>query len=812
MCVGFERHRRHEGKPPWMDNTNPVHLKNSLQVELAEEAIEDPTGFNPSGSAIGGKLPESLTTRVGDTQVSIQRQGDSQILAGIFPDTAILTMHNIELEVLPQAAYKLPRGAEQVLMLGKSMMIVSTSLNAAVSASLSSQQLPQQNKAFLHVISSKHSELHLEGTGISATTAGGESVFQSFSLAPGEVVLAMLPCSYRSEDHPEEESEEEKSSSHDDVVQADSSPVSSTSSSSPNPFKSKNTNDNDFSKLVASKLETLKKNQASMFQNCLVITSKGVYQLKLDQDPITTFMEMCMRGGDLNKATQMALAFGLDMKELLELAADIRLCEKDFTGAISLYRQAGCKHLRAVLKFACSGYIQELLSYLTVLFNTPNLEVSPADRIHLSNLALMAYFQQVLTMYTPVSRAKFQALIQAFLDQNNWFDECLAVRMATETREWDLLNHVSRSRGLNFEMVESIVSILLGKGKNTQDLSDAQLNDVTKLLQDMGSVERNCLLACVLHPNNVESVTASPELGKKFLGILKSILPLLEVQGLKSVLLQCGPDNPGLRSTYVRLLTETESSGEGEDEKNSSSSSSRQFGSLLLNLFISALLLIFKKQGKPSPSDTCDSNCCYVPQRYLKTDLNQTPKISRRSRRRQQQASSSSSSQKITTIPVCKRSLAAGASHVMLQRKESVVTWGTATSGVLGHGASGSRYSTPKPVNFFSSAKIKVLSVSCGKAHSLALTESGLYSWGSSKHGQLGLGPQRLNEQRPCLVKRLANKSLSAISTGAYHSLALDSRGLLWAWGWGVHGQLGTGEIEDAVSYTHLTLPMTPYV
>lgn len=48
-----------------------------------------------------------------------------------------------------------------------------------------------------------------------------------------------------------------------------------------------------------------------------------------------------------------------------------------------------------VLKFASSGSIAQLLSYLVVLFKTSNLEVSPADRIHLSNLALMAYFQQV---------------------------------------------------------------------------------------------------------------------------------------------------------------------------------------------------------------------------------------------------------------------------------------------------------------------------------------------------------------------------------------------------------------------------------
>ena len=107
---------------------------------------------------------------------------------------------------------------------------------------------------------------------------------------------------------------------------------------------------------------------------------------------------------------------------------------------------AGCKHLKVVLKFAASGNVQELLSYLNVLFKTPNLEVTPAERIHLSNLALMAYFQQALTKSTPTTRANFQSQIRHFLDDNAWFDDCLVVRMATETRQWDLLGHVARTR------------------------------------------------------------------------------------------------------------------------------------------------------------------------------------------------------------------------------------------------------------------------------------------------------------------------------------------------------------------------------
>ena len=131
----------------------------------------------------------------------------------------------------------------------------------------------------------------------------------------------------------------------------------------------------------------------TMFQDCLVITNYSIYILRLDQDPITLFIEAAMQG-DVTTSEKLAATFDLDAKSLLELAADIKLSEGDFAGAIALYRLSGCKHLKAVLKFAASGNVQELLRYLTVLEKTPNLDVSNSDRIHLSNLTLMAYFQQ----------------------------------------------------------------------------------------------------------------------------------------------------------------------------------------------------------------------------------------------------------------------------------------------------------------------------------------------------------------------------------------------------------------------------------
>ena len=46
-------------------------------------------------------------------------------------------------------------------------------------------------------------------------------------------------------------------------------------------------------------------------------------------------------------------------------------------------------------------------------------------------------------------------------------------------------------------------------------------------------------------------------------------------------------------------------------------------------------------------------------------------------------------------------------------------------------------------------------------------------------------------------IRALADTVVTAIAAGQYHSVALDESGQVWTWGWGVHGQLGTRDIED---------------
>jgi len=78
-----------------------------------------------------------------------------------------------------------------------------------------------------------------------------------------------------------------------------------------------------------------------------------------------------------------------------------------------------------------------------------------------------------------------------------------------------------------------------------------------------------------------------------------------------------------------------------------------------------------------------------------------------------------------------------------------------------------------------------VVAISCGNAHSLALTEPGhVYSWGRGDLGQLGHPPQQgffLSSMSPRKIESLGN--IVAISCGTDDSLALTADHELFSWG-----------------------------
>ena len=145
-----------------------------------------------------------------------------------------------------------------------------------------------------------------------------------------------------------------------------------------------------------------------------------------------------------------------------------------------------------------------------------------------------------------------------------------------------------------------------------------------------------------------------------------------------------------------------------------------------------------------------------------------------------------------------------GKSHNIIRTEEGkIYSYGKGEFGSLGLG--GCMFS-PVPRLISKLDNKRIIAVSCGAHHSLALSEIGdLFSWGRGFEGQLGLLEKTESSSTPQFiphffkydhtkdVKMLRKKPIHKIACGSYHSLAIDEDGALYSWGEARCGQTGTG-------------------
>ena len=133
--------------------------------------------------------------------------------------------------------------------------------------------------------------------------------------------------------------------------------------------------------------------------------------------------------------------------------------------------------------------------------------------------------------------------------------------------------------------------------------------------------------------------------------------------------------------------------------------------------------------------------------------------------------------------------LSVGYGHVMaLDSAGDVWVWGDNFYGQLGDGTTGPDRSAPYKLTTLSN----ITSIAAGSFHSMALDTNGkVWVWGWNFYGQLGDGLSPTSRNAPFNLTSISN--ITAIAGGDAHSLAIDTSGDLWVWGWNSHGQLGDG-------------------
>jgi hypothetical protein len=104
-------------------------------------------------------------------------------------------------------------------------------------------------------------------------------------------------------------------------------------------------------------------------------------------------------------------------------------------------------------------------------------------------------------------------------------------------------------------------------------------------------------------------------------------------------------------------------------------------------------------------------------------------------------------------------------------------------------------YSELKSFLNYSFKNEKIVMISCGGWHSLALTESGrVFGWGDNTFGQLGVDVDYYSSE-PIIIE-LNGLKIKKISCGLSYSLLLSCDGDIYAFGYNYCGEVGNGTQE----------------
>jgi len=139
--------------------------------------------------------------------------------------------------------------------------------------------------------------------------------------------------------------------------------------------------------------------------------------------------------------------------------------------------------------------------------------------------------------------------------------------------------------------------------------------------------------------------------------------------------------------------------------------------------------------------------------------------------------------------------IAAGWTHSMaIDDDGKLFTWGCGNAGRLGHGNVLDVW-RPRFVDRLYRIRMKAMMASGSYDHSAVCCENGtVWTWGLGEHGQLGVGSTE-SHLEPVLVKSMADANLHIVevSCGGAHTAAVTNDGTLLTWGRGDWGQLGHG-------------------
>jgi len=152
-------------------------------------------------------------------------------------------------------------------------------------------------------------------------------------------------------------------------------------------------------------------------------------------------------------------------------------------------------------------------------------------------------------------------------------------------------------------------------------------------------------------------------------------------------------------------------------------------------------------------------------------------------------------------------SVSLGLRHTLVLLRDRVYVWGSNKQGQLNHRASlGCSLWRPMVMDSMKNPEVRIIKIACGVSHSILLDDKGtVYTFGDGTFGQLG---QRkvtsCSRPEPVQSRRLRQRKVTQIASGAFHVVVVTETKDVWAWGRGhtIHGgdPLGLGLRKNVFS------------
>ena len=371
--------------------------------------------------------------------------------------------------------------------------------------------------------------------------------------------------------------------------------------------------------------------------------------------------------------------------------------------------------------------------------------------------------------------------LKSFLRDCMYYDENLALKLLVEQGLYSLAHYCARLRSQTSLMVSHMLELshLRSNSLNPSTYEAICRTDFKEIM--INTSEWNSYLDCLTSPEITYSLILNKQLISKYLRFIIKLIPNLDIHYLIRLARIFDPRRSATQLLLSRVLIQLKQTYLNAQAIDQQIIQRKD----ILNLFILITLMILRQNSSGEAFDD----------KFLSIDsfLNQIEKNNRKQRL-------------VETVQ-----LSAGFSHSAYIRNGCLYVWGKAQFGCCGPHSDdfiSKLIHNPLRLDFFKDVvSISVKSVSCGAQHTIVLTDFGVYSFGSSHYGQLGLGKDVQLSRNPTIINNLVNKDIVRVECGQYHSLAISASGQLYTWGWNLFGQLGIGVIDDAHSPQLVNFP-----